>query len=656
LANGTTYTFTVTATNAIGTSPASAASNQVTPSNVTAPLAPTAVTATAGAGSATISWTPPNNGGSPITSYTVTPYVGSTAQTATTVTGSPPASSATITGLLSGTAYTFTVTATNAIGTGPASPPSNSVTPTAQTVPAAPAGVVATAGISNVTVSWTAPGNGGSAITSYTVTPYIGSTAQTPTTVNGSPPATSVALSGLTNGTTYTFAVTATNAVGTSVASAASNLATPEPSAPNCPCSILGSSTPAVVDSGDTNAVNVGVRFTVDSSGYINGIRFYKSAANTGTHVGSLWGADGTLLARATFSGETASGWQQVYFSNPVQVTPGTIYVASYLTPSGHYSVTTNAFGSSVNAPPLYGVANSTAANGVFNYGSTASFPTSSFNAGNYWVDVIFSQASIVAPLAPSGVTAVAGVSAASVSWTAPSSGGSPITSYSVTPYIGATAQTPTTVTGSPAVTSTTVSGLANGTTYTFVVTATNSAGSSPASSPSNLATPEASAPTCPCSIFGSATPAVADAGDGSSVNLGVAFTSDTNGFIRGIRFYKSAANTGTHIGSLWTASGTLLAQATFSNETASGWQQVLFQTPVAITAGVTYVASYLAPNGHYSVTANGLGSGANAPPLYALANSTTANGLYTYGGAPVMPTNTYNATNYWVDAVFSQT
>ena len=172
LTNGTAYTFTVTATNANGTSPASSPSNSVTPNSL--PGAPTAVTATAGNGSATVSWTAPSsNGGSAITKYTVTPFIGSTAQTPVTVTGSPPATSTTVTGLTNGTAYTFTVSATNANGTGPASTPSNPVTPTASTAPGAPTGATATAGNTAAVVTWTAPSsNGGSAITSYTVTPY----------------------------------------------------------------------------------------------------------------------------------------------------------------------------------------------------------------------------------------------------------------------------------------------------------------------------------------------------------------------------------------------------------------------------------------------------------------------------------------------------
>ena len=192
-----------------------------------APGAPTGVTAMAGDRTAVVAWTAPADGGSTISSYTVTPYVGGVAQTPTTVTGNPPSPSAAVTGLTNGTTYTFTVTATNAVGTGPVSAPSNAVTPAGATAPAAPIGASALPGSGSATVSWTAPADGGSPITLYTVTPFVGAVAQAPTTVSGSPPATTAFVGGLGDGTTYTFTVTATNIVGTSPPSAPSNAVTP---------------------------------------------------------------------------------------------------------------------------------------------------------------------------------------------------------------------------------------------------------------------------------------------------------------------------------------------------------------------------------------------------------------------------------------------
>ena len=75
------------------------------------------------------------------------------------------------------------------------------------------------------------------------------------------------------------------------------------------------------------------------------------------------------------------------------------------------------------------------------------------------------------------------------------------------------------------------------------------------------------------------------------------------DGEVTALRFYKGVGNTGTHRGRLWTATGTKLAEVTYANETASGWQEAKLSTPVAITAGQTYVASYHAPNGGYAYT-----------------------------------------------------
>ena len=219
LTNGTAYTFTVTATNSAGTGPPSTPSNSVTPAP-TVPDAPTGVTATAGYAKATVIFSgPPSDGGSPITGYTVSSNpAGGVDTNAGTMTLTHM-----VTGLTNGTPYTFTVKATNALGAGPASTPSNSVTP-APTAPDAPSGAIALAGNAKATVSFSPPAfDGGSPIGGYTVSSSPAGGADTDAGTTGL----SHLVTGLSNGTTYTFTVTAANAVGTSAASAPSNAVTP---------------------------------------------------------------------------------------------------------------------------------------------------------------------------------------------------------------------------------------------------------------------------------------------------------------------------------------------------------------------------------------------------------------------------------------------
>ena len=149
-----------------------------------------------------------------------------------------------------------------------------------------------------------------------------------------------------------------------------------------------------------------------------------------------------------------------------------------------------------------------------------------------------------------------------------------------------------------------------------------------------------------------SASPQNANENDSHPVEVGVRFSSDVDGYITGLKFYKGSGNTGIHVGHLWDSAGNLLATATFTSETATGWQQVNFSTPVAITAGTTYVASYLAPNGHYADDQNYLTSQYNSGSLHVPANG----GVYAYGGASTFPTQVWNASNYWVDVVFTTT
>jgi hypothetical protein len=162
---------------------------------------------------------------------------------------------------------------------------------------------------------------------------------------------------------------------------------------------------------------------------------------------------------------------------------------------------------------------------------------------------------------------------------------------------------------------------------------------------------------TCPCSIFGStAVPSVPSADDTGAVTLGVKFTSDVAGWITAVRFYKGTGNSGTHVGSIWSTSGQLLSSATFTNESATGWQTVNLTTPVPVTAGTTYIASYFAPNGHYAGDGGYFATATGGPPLHALADGTSGgNGVYTYGGN-LFPSSTFSASNYWVDVVLSTT
>ncbi|WP_162795110.1 DUF4082 domain-containing protein [Nonomuraea lactucae] len=311
--------------------------------------------------------------------------------------------------------------------------------------------------------------------------------------------------------------------------------------------------TPAVQSQPDTQAVTVGVKFRAAQKGTISGVRFFKGAQNTGTHVGSLWSAGGSLLASATFTGETASGWQEVTFSTPVEISANTTYVASYHTTSGRYSVNRPYFTSSFANGPLTALANGTdGGNGVYSYGASNSFPDNSYQASNYWVDVVFQ----------------------------------------------------------------------------------------PSDSLWNKA----------------ASPAVPSSSDDQAVTVGVKFQSSVSGQVYGVRFFKGALNTGAHVASLWSGSGELLASTPFVSETASGWQEVNFPTPVTINANTTYVAAYHTTSGNYSITRPYFTSAYTNSPLTALAHATSGgNGVFAYGASSSFPTSSFQATNYWVDVIFRQ-
>ena len=521
-------------------------------------------------------------------------------------------------------------------------------------------------------------------------------------------------------------------------------------SAPSCPCTIWPSTTtPGTIDSGDPNPYELGVKFTADFDGTITGIRFYKSPANVGTHIGNLWSAGGTLLGTGTFTNESASGWQEMDFTSPVAITANTVYVASYSTTTGEYSFDANYFtNSGVDNPPLHALQNGVSGgNGVLAT-TPGVFPSSTFSNANYWVDLVYVPTSTktlvsitVAPTNPTlqightqSFTATGIYSDGStadvtsqVSWSSSNTSVATVNAGIATGVAGGAANviatlglasgyTTVTVQSAPlAITTTAISGGAVNVPYSAILGATG--GVAPYTwslaagislppglslSPSGLISgtplvaatstftvqvkdsgvPEANVNpqqtatkavsitvTIPASFTiwpAAAAPVTPDAGDPSAVELGVSFKADTGGVITGIRFYKSAANTGAHIGNLWTSTGTLLASATFTGETASGWQQVTFATPVAIAANTVYVASYHTTVGHYAADANTFTTaGVDNPPLHAVQNTaTTPNGVFTYdittgcnvAVKPCFPTTSFNSANYWVDVAFQNT
>jgi hypothetical protein len=158
---------------------------------------------------------------------------------------------------------------------------------------------------------------------------------------------------------------------------------------------IFGSDAPAHPSDPDTANVELGTRFTAAVNGSVSEVRFFKGTGNTGTHIGRLYGPSGAVLGSVTFTGESASGWQHAALATPVPVTAGTIYTVSYTAPVGRYAGDNN-----YSFPKVTGQL--TALSGVYKYGG--GFPTATWQASNYFVDVAF----VPAATTPGGTTTTA--------------------------------------------------------------------------------------------------------------------------------------------------------------------------------------------------------------------------------------------------------
>jgi hypothetical protein len=239
LTNGTDYRFYVTAANSAGASSPSATSGTVTPVAPSAPDAPVVTNVSARDSAVEVYWSPPDTGAASVTGYVLSVDQGGSQQA--TVSEPASATSATVAGLANGTDYTFTVTADSDAGNSPASPSSVAVAPRPAGAPLAPLDLQAVAGNAQVSVAWSAPPDGGSAITGYTVSVTPADAGPVPVAAGS----TVTTITGLSNGTAYQVSVTAANAAGTSPA-AASGQVTPAASiAPGAPGDVSATSTAA---------------------------------------------------------------------------------------------------------------------------------------------------------------------------------------------------------------------------------------------------------------------------------------------------------------------------------------------------------------------------------------------------------------------------
>ncbi|MBZ6077194.1 DUF4082 domain-containing protein [Microvirga sp. WGZ8] len=393
----------------------------------------------------------------------------------------------------------------------------------------------------------------------------------------------------------------------------------------------------------DGKSVELGMKFSSSTDGYITGIRFYKPAQILGDRVAHLWSSDGTLLGTATFDDMTYSGWQTATFSAPIAISAGVTYVASYHT--RFYPSTSNYFTTPKTSGPLTAPVGAA----VFAYGDGALFPNSSGGNTNYFVDVIFDGGPQQPPVAnaDSGFKTLRNnaltITAATLLANDTDPNGDTLT---ITGVSGANHGSVVYDSQTRTVIFTPTAGYTGAASFTYTIADKHGATSS-----ANVSLSVIDESQLPVSLFSSsATPAVLSTNDRNSVELGMKFQASVAGTVSGIKFYKGTGDTGTHTGQLWTSTGTLLGSVTFQNETASGWQTATFSNPINISAGTTYVVSYHS-NGYYASTSNYFTSTVTNGPLSAPGG---ANGVYAYGTSSLFPTNSYGSTNYFVDVLFN--
>lgn len=438
-----------------------------------------------------------------------------------------------------------------------------------------------------------------------------------------------------------------------------------------CPCHIFPDVAPTGYSvANDGSASELGVRFKPSADGYVTGVRFYKDPTMTDTHTGSLWAPNGSLLATGTFTNETASGWQDLTFASPVAVTAGKYYTASYYAPTGKYVYTHNYFTTAVNNYPLVAPDSTTAqadgfaGNGVFTQSAGDSYPGSSFQSSNYWVDVTFrANPNGTAPQVQSTIPANGATnqfSGTDISATFDQSiDSSTISSSTVVLTDGQNNLVPTTLTYNDASKTVNIApngALAANATYTISIRGGPSGVMNLDSTPL-AADYQWSFTTgndqCPCSVWSNGTPAGSSTASDQPVELGETVHATDNGYLEAVRFYKPLiAPETTHTVHVWSTSGTELGSGTSSHESSYGWQEVRLNTPVAVQRNTNYIISYYSPSGFFQMSATGLATEAGSGLLRENANGA----FYQYSATSVFPGQSAGSHNYWMDAVFTHT
>lgn len=411
---------------------------------------------------------------------------------------------------------------------------------------------------------------------------------------------------------------------------------------------IFSNQVPSIPNFTDNVSYELGMKFRSATVGQVSAIRFWKAPSETGTHIGKIWTATGTLLESVTFTNETASGWQEQLLQTPVNIQANTTYVVS-VNVNTHYVATYDELGSPIVNGNLSSVGDGN--NGVFN-GTAGAFPSNSYRNTNYFRDINFVAVALptITKVSGDNQNGAAGAtltnplvvqvknsagnpqSGVTVNFAVTSGGGSVSSASAVTDANGQASTTLTlgTVPGATSSVTNIVSATADG-----VGSVTFSATANPSGSAQK--------------IFTNQSPSSPNFTDGVPYELGMKFRSAKGGQITAIRFWKAASETGTHIGKIWKVTGILLASVTFTNETASGWQEQLLETPVNIQANTNYVVSVNA-NVYYVATSNELGSSIVNGDLSSVADGN--NGVYNVDPNS-FPTSSYQNSNYYRDIAF---